>query len=494
MATQDDLAQLIVPVTEEQLFNQMIALATKLGFPTSSWQSGGTEESRFLLFAKMLSDVASNFTPGIAAGGLVPLATTGFLSLLASNYALERLPASPSDGYMTFDTTASGAGPYSLDAGSVFSILPDNLRYYNVEDFTIPSGGSIANVLMRSEFDVNTSIGLYYNEGPNQAISLLNPLPGVQVTNPEQIFSSVVHNGVNGGRGVGTGSVTPSGVPINKYFVIVRIDTSGEAGVAKWSYSLDGNEFINAGAVVSAELFDGAVDTNVLVTLSAGVPTPSFIAGDTYSFSTIQSWIVVQGADEESDDALRARLINRWPTLASIPTNGFYYELVTSTPGVGAQVTQVVVQVDGYVNNKINVVIAGPDGQLTAETIDTVQDWVNPRVPTTEFPVVVSPGSQAIGIDATITVTAAQYSTLFGTTGFDGLVGDVCTTTLATTKINGTIRIAKLTENIMELDGLVDLTGVLLNGDPSNIVLGSLTTFQLGFFDSDLSTFTWVQV
>lgn len=489
----DSLSNLIEPVTTEQLFNQMMALATTLGFPTSSWQSGGTERARFLLFATMLQDVAASYVPLTAEGGLVDLATGDWLTqLAASNFQKIRNPASATDGYLSFDTTASGAGTYAVTANTCYAIMPDNLRYYNVNDFTVPQGAILTDILFRSEFDVDTSKGLTYSEGSNQAINLLNPLPGVIVTNPQQTFSAVIHSGINNTLSRGTGSVTPSGSPINKYFVIVRIDSSGEPGAATWSYSLDGNQFVSAGNVTAIELIDGETDTGILATLSAGSPLPSFIIGETYVFSTIQSWIITQGADEESDDSLRQRCIDTIPSLSDTPTDGFYQLLVTSCPGVGSQVTQVIVQADGYVGDKVNVVIAGPDGPLTAPTVELVQAWVDPRAPETEFPVVSSPGALAVGIGATITVANNRYTALFGTTGYDGLIGQVLTLNIETTAINGVIRISTIIEIIKQIPGVIDITDVSINDLAQNLILGTSTTFQLAFFDSALSSLTWI--
>lgn len=491
------LDQLLTPQTPQDTFNQEISLATNLGFPTSSWQAGGVERARLLLFATMLSDLSSNYIPTVIEGGLLPLSSGDWLTLFASNnYNITRNPATQTDGYLTFDTTASGAGPYVVSAQSMTAIFPDGLRYYNLNGFTIPANGTIALVQFASEFPVDTLGGYTYNEGSNQAITLLNPLPGVVVTNPELTFSAIVHTGANAtGTGIGTGTITLSGTPVDRYYIIIRIDSNGESGVAEWSYSTDGNEYVSVGAVTNAEIYDGAVDTGVKVTLVNGSPTPSFVLGDNYIFSTPESWIYAQGSDEESDASLVQRCLAQLPSRSSIPTDNFYTALAKETPNVGSQVTQVIVQTDGYINNRVNVVIAGPAGQLTAETVALVQAYVTPRVPETETPIVTSPGSLNVGVTMTVTVTNQQYSTLYGTTGFDGTLGAALKDYINYIPINGTVELAKVIQVVMELTGVVNLTvsTLKLNGSAADITLGSSTTFQLASFDTATSAITWVK-
>lgn len=493
----ETLTQLLVPQTVAQIFDQLIALATSLGFPTSSWQEGGTERGRLMLFATVLSDVITNYVPGATSGGLAKLSTGLWLDLLApNNYNISRQPASQTDGYITFDTTVSGAGPYNgIVAQSFFIVFPDGLRYYNVNDFSIPGNGTVSDVLFRSEFPVDSLKGLTYSEGSLQAITMLNPLPGVAVTNPEQPFSAVVQNGLGtNGAGVGTGVITPSGVAVAKYFVIIRIDQSGDSSSAVFSYSLDGNVFQTGFSGPTLLLLDGVTSTGITITLTNGTSVPTFAAGDTYTFSTTRSWIVVQGADAETDTSLQNRCIDAWNLQSNIPTGGFYERLALQTPGVGSQVTQVIVQPDGYVNDKVNIVIAGPNGALGENVIAQVQNYISPRSYTIGNPVVISPGVLNVGVTATITVTIDGYGALFGTTGFDGLVGDVLNDVINRTQINGTIYLSTLIEKIKELANVIDVgVGIELNGDNDNLPLGTTTTFQLASFDSGTSALTWVK-
>jgi uncharacterized phage protein gp47/JayE len=136
-------------------------------------------------------------------------------------------------------------------------------------------------------------------------------------------------------------------------------------------------------------------------------------------------------------------------------------------------VTQVVVVPDSVINNQVNIVIAGPAGALPASIIAAVQSYINPRVPITDKPVVVSPSSFAITLAGLVTVSAsqrvaAQNAILVAITNYVAGIG-----------INGTLRISALVEQIMLVPGVVDVSGVTINGVAANVTLGSSTTFVL---------------
>jgi hypothetical protein len=147
--------------------------------------------------------------------------------------------------------------------------------------------------------------------------------------------------------------------------------------------------------------------------------------------------------------------------------------LATSTPGVGSQVTTVIVQPDAVISAQVNLVVAGPAGVLPPATIADIQDYVTPRVPITERCVVLSPTTQAVTIAGLITVNAAQLSTV------QDAIGVAMTDLVDAVGINGTLRIASIIDAVMDISDVVDITGVTINGVASNLVLGSSTTFVL---------------
>ncbi len=77
------LAELLATKTVQEVFDTLLAVYQSAGFPTQSWQDGGTELTRLQAIATGVHDLASNYQPGIAAGGFTDLApNTGWMPLL----------------------------------------------------------------------------------------------------------------------------------------------------------------------------------------------------------------------------------------------------------------------------------------------------------------------------------------------------------------------------------------------------------------------------
>lgn len=463
MATSPALSALLNPLTVEQVFQILLAVYQANGFPTQSWQPGGTERTRLKAIATALTDVSSNYVPGVTAGGFTTLAPgTGWMPLLASElYNLEQEPATHTVGTINL-ASATGVGPITVTSGSLIVVFAGTgNRYILAEDGTIPAGPGSVDLSFVAEF-----AGAKYNDPSNSgALTLVTPIPGVTPTNPAGTYGEISH------VGSGTGTLTLGGSPTIPHQVVVRIDSTGDSGVASWSYSVDGGAFVSAGAVPSASDIGG---TGIDVTLVDGVGTPnSFIEGDTYTFATPGTWITSQGADIESDQALSQRCRDRWATLAAVGVTGLYDLLARSTPDVGAQVTQVIVQPDPDINNKLNIVIAGPAGVLPAGTISAVQSYVQARTPITVFPVVVSPSTTNVTLGGTITCQAKLFASV------QLAVQVAMTNYINSVPINGTIRIARIIELLMEIEGVIDVASVTINGDALNLALGGPGIFRI---------------
>lgn len=468
------LAELLDPQTAEEVVAKLLAVMQAYGFPTTSWQPGGVDRTRMMATATALQDISANYIPTIAAGGLLDyaeqLSAPDWIRLLAEQmFNLPYNEASRTVGNMTL--TAGSAG-YTITAGQVTVIFPaSGNRYINSTGGVLAPSGTL-----ELEFTAEFA-GAEYNDPSSGTISLVTALPGVTVTNPAGDYTDVAH------VGAGTGDVTPSGSPVGSHQVTIRIDTTGAAGVASWSYSLDGSPFVSAGAVASASDLGGY---GIDVTLVDGVSGTSFVEDDTYAFNTPGSWIITQGSDDETAPALATRCRNRWRSLSYIPTNGFYELLATSTPDVGTQVTQVIVLPDSDINDKVNIVVAGPEGVLPPATVALIQDYIDTHAIGTDNPTVQSPSSTDITFSATITVAASSLVAAQGAaeTAMIDYVNDG--------GINPTFRIAVVIDRIMSIAGVTDISSVEINGSPTNLTLGSLTTFVVGAFDS--VNFTWVTV
>ena len=459
------LADLITVQTPQTISGYMLGYLASVGFPVQSWQPGGAERTRIMAFATATADISGNYIPQAAAGGFLDYASLPWLQLTAAElYNLVYNPATQTVGTVAI-TPVAGAGPYTYSPGQLIAVFAaSGRRYINTGSGTIAAGPATTNVTFAAELT-----GSAYNDSSNAnpnagaLITLATPLPGVTLNNPAGTFSPVSV------LGSGTGSMTAGGTSLYPHQVIARADTTGAAAVFSWSYSLDGAPFVSYG-IGNAVNLGG---TGINLTFTDGATPASFVAGMTLSVQSPGSWITSQGTDVESAVLLAQRCRNRWASLSTIPTNGLYQLLATSTPVVGGQVTQIVVQPDAFINNQVNIIVAGPAGVLPVATVAAIQAYISPRVPITDKPVVLSPSTLLVTIGGLVTVSASQRASAVAA------IQVALTNYVAATNINGTLRIAAIIDAVMNVTGVVDVSGVTINGAAVNLVLGSATSFVL---------------
>jgi hypothetical protein len=467
------LSSLLTTQTQEQVFGTLLSVYQAYGFPTQNWQPGGVERTRLNAFATVIVDAITNVIPTLAAGGFVGYATGDWLRLLAEQlYNIAYNQASYTVGSITLTNASSTA--YTIAAGDLTAVFgASGNRYINTTGGILAASPGTLTLTFRSEFP-----GAAYNDASNSgALSLVSPLPGVTLTNPATDYSTVAQ------VGAGTGTLTLGGSPTGFHSVRIRIDATSTSNPATVSTSIDGAPYVSQGAVTSLTNLGGY---GINVTFNNGASGTSWVLDDVYSFNTPGSWITTQGSDDETDASLQARCNARWSSLSPVPVSNFYYLLATSTPNVGSQVTTVIVQPDSVISGQVNMVVAGPAGVLPPATVADIQDYVTPRVPGTERCVVVSPSTQNVTFAGTITVSAAQL------VAAQAAIETAMTNLVAAVGINGTIRIASIIDEIMDVAGAVDITGVTINGVAANLTLGSSSTFVLPILQSLAFTYATV--
>ncbi len=471
-------AQLLAGSTPEQVYAILLAIYQSNGFPTTSWLPGGTDATRTLAIATAISDLSANFIPTITQGGFTTLAANldnSNIQVLAQQiYNLTFNPASFTIGDMTLVASAT-AGTYVIQPGQLTAVFADSgNRYINSTGGTLSPSGTLTLSCTAEE------AGASYDDPNSSAITLVTPLAGVTVTNPAGTYTDVAH------VGAGTGTFAPSGAPTAPHQVTIKINTTGSAADAEWSYSLDGSPYVFVG--VGAATIPG---TSITVTPVDGGSGTSFVTNDEYLFSCPGSWITTQGADVEANTALATRCQDRWSTLSNIPTYGYYELLARSTPGVGSQVTQTIVYPDTDINNMVNVVVAGPLGALPPATVATIQAFITPRAIGTDYPTVQSPSVHETTIAFTATVQA-QFLV-----GSQELMAVAMNNYVDGSQINPTLRIASIIELAMQVtpsgastSPMIDVSNVTIDGVAANLTLGSSTSFVV----AQLATLniTWV--
>jgi hypothetical protein len=460
LPTADTLAQLLQAQSVEQITQILLGVYQTAGFPVQSWQPLGVEQTRVLAIATLIADASSTQIPAIAGGGLLDLAPNvpGWTTLLADNYNLTPNGAVSTQGNIVINIP-SGTVNYT-PSNLIVTFGATGNRYAALTSGTLSAGNNT--LMVQAE-----SPGSAYSDASNSgALTLVTPIPGAVITNPAAQFSAVAH------IGSGTGSIVPSSSlspPYPPHQVVINILTTATSGsTCSWSYSIDsGTAVIVTGA--SASNIGG---TGINIALVDGTNT-SFVTNDEYIFSTPGSWITQQGANGETDTALAQACRNKWASLTYIPSTFLYQLLATRTPGVGAQVTQVIVSTDPIVNNKVNIIIAGPAGVLPPAVIALVQAFISPAARGTDRPVVGSPSQLPIVIAGTVTCSAGTQSVT------QSAINVTLTEYVQGGGINPTLRLAKISELIMDQAGSIDASGLTINGVAANLVLGSATSFVI---------------
>lgn len=178
------LADLLDPPDEAEVTTTLLGALTSLGFPVSSWPSGGVGRTLVQGTARVLADALS-LVSNVARGALLDLAPGAdpgsnspgdWLTLnVASNYTLGRRPAQFAVVKVRL-TVASGAGPYTVTPGGMWAKSPAGRRYNsrNASNVTLTAGPSTADIELRAEL-----AGASGNVGVPTAFTLETPLPGV---------------------------------------------------------------------------------------------------------------------------------------------------------------------------------------------------------------------------------------------------------------------------------------------------------------------------
>jgi len=187
-----------------------------------------------------------------------------------------------------------------------------------------------------------------------------------------------------------------------------------------------GNVVIPAGTVVSTavdrygEKLQYIVTTQaVLEGLEVAVPVEAEFAGARYNVGAGQisqlvtfvagvdyvtnaaAWITREGADDETDDSLRARAKGKWSQLSVGGTRDAYIAWAQEVPGV------VVVRVDDQLprgQGTVDAIITGSAGLPTQDLIDQVQARIDERKPLCADVLVIGPAPVTVDFDVTLHV------------------------------------------------------------------------------------------
>jgi len=457
------LAELLDALTPDEIMAALLAKLQAGGFPTTDWSSGAPERT-FTEAEAASQEPLWDLVASIAAGGHIDLATGRWLTWLAYNrYNLTRDVAVSTVGTIRLTCSAS-AGPYTITNNTLeFQGAGGNLYTNTAGAGVLASGGTLdVTVTARSP---GADEG---NDGADTIVLMTTPLPGVTCTNPATTFSTVTL------AGTGTGTVTPTFGTASSASWVILITLSGQTGAAEFKLSSDGGltygtAQVTGGALVDVPDGSGAGSGLNLAFVNGGV-NPSFVAGESYTFTSQGTWYTTQGADEESDATLRARCKAQWALLSSTPTDDAYTRMALDAD---SSVEKVRVYVDPVTVARVNIRVAGANGPIgSASTIAEIQEYIDARQAFTDDPVVTDAGTFPVTLaGGTVRVKAQHLAT-----AQTAAQANVATYLGQCAIGNGStvyIRHSQIVEAILRESGNEDdsVTGLTVNGSGTDVLI-----------------------
>ena len=130
------LAELVTPLTREQVEDSIYAAIAARGTSTTTWKPGGVARTIITAVSIVLA-AFSSLQAMIANSGFLDLAEQDWLTLLARYvYGVTRDPGSFATGNITANNT--GGGVYSGDAGDLIAVnTTTGKSYRNTAAFSI---------------------------------------------------------------------------------------------------------------------------------------------------------------------------------------------------------------------------------------------------------------------------------------------------------------------------------------------------------------------
>ncbi len=278
------------------------------------------------------------------------------------------------------------------------------------------------------------------------------------------LFTPTILSGTSTGRLEPLQEVLIGFPPPTAATYVIRIDASGDVGVARGSLSVDGGATYESLGVLFRDTFVPKYAIEIIAFNGAASPN-SFLAGDTLTFTSPGSAEYVQGADDETAEHLAARCRARWSALSRNPTDGLLmFWALRAVP----QATRLALSVDPRVPGRAHLIAADSHGPLDQAALNAIVSYILRRLsPLDSFDasaadkLLVTAGGSVI-VDAREIVTVQEAAQ------------KAWTAYLGQVPIGGIVRIFDLEGILMEagaIDCNVGFDELRLNDDPSNLIL-----------------------
>jgi hypothetical protein len=174
---------LIVPTTEDQVFEIFLTELETLGIPARSWRQGGVARTILRVVAKAYAAFAVLMANAVRAGFL-ETASGAWLTLLAYYvFGVTRRPATFATGILTISNT--GGGVFEWQPGELRALWTDEKKAYTNQDHVILNPSDVLNIAI-----IAVEQGAASSAPPGAITSLETTFLNVTVTNAEAVVGS----------------------------------------------------------------------------------------------------------------------------------------------------------------------------------------------------------------------------------------------------------------------------------------------------------------
>lgn len=483
------LTELLVERTAADEEASLLSVLKTAGFPVTDWEAGGVAQTMVKGIAARLADLSA-LVSSIGAAHFTKLAVDldpSWLDLLAEQFFdLQRARATYTVQLCEV-SCAVGLGPQTINAG-FRARAGSNIYEYQGAPVVVPDGSTIE-ISMRAE-----SPGSSYDDPADSITEIITPLPGLTINNPPTDFgglsgSTAARNPAN----QGSGTITPVGSPVLLRRYTVTVLASGSqpsSGTVRIAYEEDG--VAATIATISPIPLAYGIGDGITLTFDNGLGV-GFIRNDLHTFESIGSPILSNGTDDETNTALAARCVGRWPSLGlNIVTEKYVEWIRRASLDLALGIEKITPRASATVAGQTDLLVATATGAPSGPAVAALQVYVNARDGITDTALVTAAANLSIVPSGTVTIRAEDL--VAGQAAADeawaDYIADLPIGGDTSTGSPGVVRLAELSQALMDA-GAVDVSGLMLNGAAVNKTLTTTQVAIISAGDEPSAALTW---
>lgn len=181
------------------------------------------------------------------------------------------------------------------------------------------------------------------------------------------------------------------------------------------------------------------------------------------------------GADGESDKALLVRVLAAWPDLGAAPPDDD--RIVKWAKDASIEITRVKLDVDTVHAGAVIVTVAGASGAVSGGALAAAVSAIDLKLPITDWPQVQNATTLAVAATGgAVTVERSKLAAVqaaIDAASNAPAIPPNWSAILSATQIGGIVYPSKLEQLLKDMDGVIDVVGLQLNGNFDEVFLTS---------------------